>query len=312
MNIFKKRGRSPEEQVQLWKKRFIILSVLFVLFISGAGFYTYLNYDILAFKHFITQNYIYKDTLDQLYSQELKRDAGGKYYSYFDDIVVSLVTKRIRELNNDKYTFLYTPEKYESYIQYEKDEAAKSEIKPLNDDTLYFHITNFTIDSENFVKSNMPLMKKYKYLIMDFRDNPGGDSYVMNRLADLFLPKGSILSTDRMRITDWTYKAKSNKDLKYQKIIILQNKNSASASENFITALKDNLDNVTLMGEKSFGKGIGQFTLPLRRGFAVKATTLLWFTPRGMNIQGNGINPDIYYTEKDILEYAQTLCTEPG
>ena len=123
-----------------------------------------------------------------------------KYYAYFDNVVVSLVTKRIRELNNDKYTYLYTPEKYDSYIEYEKEEAAKSEIKPLNDQTVYFHITNFTTHSENFVKNNITLLKNHENIIMDFRDNPGGDSYVMNRLADLFLPKGSILSTDRMRI----------------------------------------------------------------------------------------------------------------
>ena len=71
-----------------------------------------------------------------------------------------------------------------------------------------------------------------------------------------------------------------------------------------IAALKDNLPNVTLIGEKTFGKGIGQYTLPLKRGFAVKATILQWFTPKGLNIQGNGIEPDIVHTEGDMLEAA--------
>jgi C-terminal peptidase prc len=308
MKIFiKKKVFTVEEQLKRCKRKLITVSVIFLGFIAGTGILTYMNYDYLAFKYFISQHYIYKDTLNELYSQELKQSVNGKYYSYFDNIVVSLVTKRIRELNNDKYTYLYTPESYKSYIRYEKEEAAKSEIKPLNESTIYFHITNFSADTEKFVRSNISLLKKYENIVMDFRNNPGGDTYVMNRIAEMFLPKGAIFSTDRMRITDWTYKAKSNDDLNFSKIIILQNRNSASASENFISALKDNLDNVTLVGEKTFGKGIGQFTLPLRRGYAVKATTLLWFTPKGINIQGNGINPDIIYTKPDIIEYAQTI-----
>jgi C-terminal processing protease CtpA/Prc len=61
---------------------------------------------------------------------------------------------------------------------------------------------------------------------------------------------------------------------------------------------------VELIGSETFGKGIGQFTLPLRRGYAVKATILQWFTPAGINIQGDGIDPDIEYTGEDIIEFA--------
>ena len=58
------------------------------------------------------------------------------------------------------------------------------------------------------------------------------------------------------------------------------------------------------IGTRTFGKGIGQFTLDLRRGYAVKATILKWYTPKGINIQGNGIEPDIEYTEEDIIQFA--------
>jgi C-terminal processing protease CtpA/Prc len=107
-----------------------------------------------------------------------------------------------------------------------------------------------------------------------------------------------------MRFFSKTFKAKKDKVLSNKNIIILQDKNTASASENFIAGLKDNLENVLLIGNKTFGKGIGQFTMPLKRGFAVKATTMLWYTPDGINIQGEGISPDIYYNQEDIVDFA--------
>jgi hypothetical protein len=86
------------------------LLAFFITFISIIAFYIYLNYDYLVFKHFISQHYIYTESLDKLYESQLNRDVDGKYYKYFDYIVVSSVTEKIREINNDKYTYLYTPE----------------------------------------------------------------------------------------------------------------------------------------------------------------------------------------------------------
>jgi len=299
-----KRKLTVEEQLRKLKKRFYIVFGILIAIILLLGFYIFHNYDYLAFKHFITRFYIYTDTLDELYRKELKRDVKGRYSSYFDDMVISIVTRRIREENNDRYTYLYTPEHYKEYQEEEKVEALQSEIKVLNAKTVYLHITNFSKYTEKFVKDNIEQLKKYPELIIDLRDNYGGDIDAMVRISDLFLPKGSTIATDKMRIFDWVYKAKKDKILSYDKIIILQNSNTASASENMVAALKDNLDNVTLIGGKTFGKGIGQYTLPLKRGFAVKATMLMWYTPKDVNIQGNGIEPDIAYAGEDAVEFA--------
>ncbi|HHW48094.1 MAG TPA: hypothetical protein GXX14_05690 [Clostridiaceae bacterium] len=299
-----------EEQLKRYKRRFRILLALFVLLIAAVGFYIYLNFDYLVFKHFISHHYIYTDTLDQLYKEELKRDVKGSYFSYFDNMVISVVTRQIRSINNERYTYLYTPESYKQTKIEEKEEAAQSEIKVLNDSTIYMRITNFSKYTKKFVYDNVDQLKKYPYLIIDLRDNYGGDIPAMADISDLFIPKGSTIATDKMRMFNWVYKAKKDKILDFKKIIILQNKNTASASENMIAALKDNLDNVTLIGETTFGKGIGQFTMPLKRGFAVKATTLLWFTPSGENIQGKGIKPDIYYAGDDFINYALLKLTE--
>ncbi len=304
----KNKNLTPEELVKKYKRKFSILLVVFLLFLSGTGFYIYLSYDYLAFKHFIAQHYIYTQALDQLYLKELKRDVKGKYFTYFDDVVISVVTERIRELNNDRYTYLYIPEQYERYKQEEKAEAEKSEIKVLDQDTVYLHITNFSKYTDAFVQQNVEQLKKYPYLVLDLRNNLGGDIEAMNHISELFLPKGSTITVDKLRIFDWTAKTGKNPRLSYKKIAILQNKNSASASECLIGALKDNLDNVTLIGEPTFGKGIGQYTLPLKKGFAVKATTMLWYTPKGVNIHGKGFPPDIAYAQEDIVQFAlQTI-----
>ncbi len=298
-----KKKLTPDQQLKKYKKKFRILLSLFIMFLSAVGIYFYLNYDYLVFKHFITGHYIYTEALDSLYSQELKRDVKGKYYNYFDNVVISTVTKAIREVNNDKYTYLYIPERLEEYKRQEKEEASESEIRKLNEKTVYLKLTNYSKYTFKFIKDNIDKLK-YKNIIIDLRDNPGGDISVMAKISDYFLPDNSIIAVDKLRFFNWTYKAKRKQILEFDNIVILQNVNSASSSENMIAALNDNLDNVTLIGEKTFGKGIGQYTLSLKKGFAVKATILRWFTPDGINIHGNGIDPDVVFYGDGILEKA--------
>jgi len=308
--FFRKRREKIElstgEQLKKFKKRFYILLTVFIVFTVSVACYIYLNYDYLVFKHFIAQHYIYTDALDTLYEDYLKMDINGRYYRYFDYIVIASVTEKIRQINQDRYTYLYTPEQYTRYKAEEKEEAEESEFKILDDKTCYIKITNFSKYTWEFMKSHIQEMQKYPNLIMDLRSNSGGLINSMNKMAELFLPKGSIIAIDRMRLFSKTYKSKNSSPIKPEKIIILQDKNTASASEGFIAALKDNLDNVTLIGETTYGKGIGQFTMPLKNGFAVKATTMLWYTPKNVNIHKKGIEPDIFYNGEDIIEFARS------
>ncbi|NLM13062.1 MAG: hypothetical protein GX209_04880 [Epulopiscium sp.] len=297
---------SMDQKYQKLKRKYYILLFLFILFICGTSYYLYLNYDYFAFKHLISQNYIYTETLDELYQKELNRDVKGEYYKHFDNLIMSIVTKEIRELNNDKYTYQYLPENYKKTKEEEKDEAKKSYIEEISNDIVYLKLTNFSKYTEDFMKKQIKTLKNYPNIIIDLRDNRGGDIFALYYMSDLFLPKSQTIAYDITR-SKWftrTIKSKRKQVLQYNNIIILQNGNTASSSEGFISALKDNLDNVILIGENSFGKGIGQFTLPLKKGFAIKATTLLWNTPKNINIQGVGIKPDIEYTKEDIIDYA--------
>jgi len=300
----KKKNLTLEQQLAIYKKRFTFVSILSFVIIALLLFYIYLNYNFLAFKHLISNHYMYTKTLDDLFRKELGIDANGKYYLYFDNLAISIITKRIREENNDRYTYLYTPQALKKSMQEEKEDALKSELKILNEKTVYMRLTNFSKYTKDFVLNNIAILQKHPFIIIDLRDNYGGDVFAMAAMADVFLPKGKIIAVDRMRMFNWTYKSKKDQKLKFNKIIILQNKNTASAAENFTVSLKDNLENVLTIGEKTFGKGIGQFTLPLRQGYAVKATVMKWFSPKNYNIHGVGIAPDIFYTGEDIIDFS--------
>ena len=279
----------------------IALTILFGLLL---GLLIYTNFDYLAFKYLITQKYIYTDTLDTVFDKYLKMDPEGKYFRDFDDLVISLSTMGITFENKDKYTYLYIPEAYEAYKTYTKDKGLQTETKVINDSTVYLCLTNFSKYSLDMIKENMDVLTSRKNIIIDLRNNGGGRVDIMRKTASYFLPKNAVIAKVQYRNRTKLTKSRNKQTLQYDHIIILQNGSTASASENLIAALKDNLNNVTLVGENTFGKGIGQLTIPLKDGYAVKATTLLWYSPKGNDIHLKGIAPDIEYTEQDTLEYA--------
>ena len=93
-----------------------------------------------------------------------------------------------------------------------------------------------------------------------------------------------------------SYKSKTDVYRKFDKIVILINGSSASASEILTLALKENID-AKVVGVKSFGKGTVQETRSLSSGAMVKYTTSYWLSPNGNSINKIGIKPD--YEEKD-------------
>ncbi len=128
-------------------------------------------------------------------------------------------------------------------------------------------------------------------LVIDLRDNPGGLLDVTCDMLDRMLPKGVIVYTldknGKKVVEESTDKEKFSKP-----VAILVNGNSASASEVFSGAMRD-YDAATLIGTKTFGKGIVQSIVPLGDGSAIKVTVSKYYTPDGIDIHGTGIEPDI-------------------
>ncbi|MEN6462319.1 MAG: S41 family peptidase [Syntrophomonas sp.] len=131
--------------------------------------------------------------------------------------------------------------------------------------------------------------KQVKGLILDLRDNGGGDFDAALSIASIFLDGQEIVSVADARGNKTVHKATSGKvDLP---LVVLVNGNSASASEILAGALQDN-KRAVLVGQQTYGKGLVQTLYPLGNGGALKLTTQKYFTPKGTDINKIGIHPD--------------------
>lgn len=143
--------------------------------------------------------------------------------------------------------------------------------------------------------------EKIKGLVIDLRDNGGGSLESAINMLNRLLPKGDLITEKSKKEGDKTYHSDDKES--YQKpIVVLINENSASASEVFAGTLKTR-GAATLVGTKSFGKGIVQTVFSLKRscGGGIKLTTAKYYLPNGECIHKKGITPDetIEYEKKD-------------
>ena len=162
----------------------------------------------------------------------------------------------------------------------------------LEGDVGFIQITEFSESTmEQFEEALASLQGEgMKSMIVDLRDNPGGVLQTVCEMLDKLLPKGLIVYTEDKYGNRSDYE--SDEACMDIPMAVLINGNSASASEIFAGAVKD-YEYGTLIGTKTFGKGIVQTIIPLSDGSAVKVTMAKYFTPKGNYIHGVGIEPDI-------------------
>jgi len=133
-------------------------------------------------------------------------------------------------------------------------------------------------------------------LVLDLRNNPGGYIYAAEKLVDEFLEDDKLILITRNKSGEENRSYATRKgDFEKGKVYVLINENSASASEIVAGALQDN-DKGTIIGRRSFGKGLVQREMALGDGSAVRLTIARYYTPTGRSIQkpyGNG-NGDYY------------------
>ncbi len=168
-------------------------------------------------------------------------------------------------------------------------------IKPamLGDEIGYIRITTFDMQTARDFKDAYSALKNkdMKGLVIDLRYNPGGMITSTVEISDLFLDEGIVTYT-KTKSGEVEY-FKSDKDMEDIPIVLLINEGSASASEIMAGAMKDT-QRATLIGTKTFGKGIVQKVQRFgTEGEGIKMTVSEYFTPAGVNIHGIGIEPDI-------------------
>ncbi len=172
------------------------------------------------------------------------------------------------------------------------------ETKVLENNIGYIQISTFDDGCFNEFeqKYNEIKSKNIKSLIIDLRNNGGGIVEEATNIADMFTEKGEtlLITTEKGNKEEIT-KAKKDK-LIDMPIVILVNENTASASEILTAAIKENVENVNVVGTKTYGKGVIQSIFTLKDGSGIKLTTNEYYTPKHNTINKVGISPDYEVT----------------
>ncbi len=176
----------------------------------------------------------------------------------------------------------------------------------LTDTIGYIHLVTFHGTCVDETKEAIAELRKQgmKQLVFDLRDNLGGSLYDALDIADMFLPKDYIITTLRSRTGEVTEYKTEDQGID-MRMVLLVNEMSASASELVAGAWKD-YDAAYLIGTKTYGKGIVQsfFKVSETDGW-LKITTEAYYTPNGVCVQDDGIEPDMTVTlSEEAMQYS--------
>ncbi|MFA4884360.1 MAG: S41 family peptidase [Desulfotomaculaceae bacterium] len=156
----------------------------------------------------------------------------------------------------------------------------------------YIIISQFTERTAEEMKGTLNRLQgeNIKGLILDLRDNPGGELGASVNVSKYFIPKGPIVFIDYRVGKDQEFSSEGR--TVELPLVVLINGGSASASEILAGAVKDTGAG-TLVGTKTFGKGIVQTVFPLNNGAGLKLTTARYLTPNKNDINQKGVEPDV-------------------
>lgn len=176
----------------------------------------------------------------------------------------------------------------------------------LTEDMAYIKVNRFAESTFKEFKTALNHLQKLgaQKLTLDLRDNPGGYLGVAEQMADEFLKDGKLIlfTKNKKGQIDSTYATKKG-TFEDKPIYVLINERSASASEIIAGALQDN-DIGTIVGRRSFGKGLVQREMELGDGSAVRLTIARYYTPTGRSIQKDYTKGNKDYYQKFTDRYA--------
>jgi hypothetical protein len=209
--------------------------------------------------------------------------------------------------------------RYTDYVEEEGSGGGGGEPGPVIDDdnayyysdsTVYIYIPEFSNDAEDFFKTYLYALSRYRNIIIDLRYNPGGYLRTVSYMLGEILPAGTEYIKIRMRqynektrsgvtVEENSKTANPRPNLRGKNIAVLMNRYSASASEMLAAGLKDGLRDkgakMYLIGEKSYGKGIGQVTAGRdgrRKELRITLMEISGITERTGEYHRVGIEPD--------------------
>jgi len=177
----------------------------------------------------------------------------------------------------------------------------------------YLDLNSFGNDTPEEFEEEVNLLKDQNVdsWIVDLRDNGGGYLSSALDLAGYFIgPDVAVRIKDRSG-TLYPYEVKDPGWRMNQRIIVLINENSASASEILAAALKDH-EKAVLVGTTTYGKGTVQSLFPLENGGVLKMTVDHFYSPLGHEIDKVGVSPDVVIQNTDSLKAAELMLSDPA
>ncbi len=181
--------------------------------------------------------------------------------------------------------------------------------KMLDDREGYIRISNFSENTGQEFKAKLNELEQQgmKGFILDLRQNPGGLITSCVEIAQEIVPAGTIVSVIKRDGEKEVYT--SNLQQAKFPIVVLIDKNSASASELLSGALQDTKA-ALIVGQKSYGKGSVQTVIPMFQDDGLKLTIAKYYTPKGRSIDGTGIAPDVEVELETPLPVSRELATD--
>lgn len=169
-------------------------------------------------------------------------------------------------------------------------------------DVGYIHLNSFDDDSHVEMRNHIDKMGDIKGLVVDLRNNPGGLLTTAVETLEMFIDEGKLIEIRYKDEKNTTTFSASGKQLYKMPLVVLVNGNSASASEIFAAAIKDNHRGICV-GTTTYGKGSVQRLYSLGNDTGLSLTIARFFSPAGNEINKVGVTPDI---EVNIAESYRT------
>lgn len=251
--------------------------------------------------NFVKENYLYLDKVvdfDQKSATFLEKQEITllDIYNFLESV----------RLKDDNFTFFIFDEYYDMML--EEDLNNKLEYKTLSDNIQYIKIDSFTIGIDEQFKSVLKKLPnpQEQTLVIDLRDNPGGLATTANRMLDFLLPECVISSmVDR---TGEIFSYDSDKNLiSFKHIYIFVNEESASSSELLTLALKTYLDNVTVIGRPTLGKGVSQKAFESKKNKYMIFLVDAYWNVNEISVSNQKIQPDIKIKGNELSHYTDAM-----
>jgi len=210
------------------------------------------------------------------------------------DFKISEVSDRLKGIPQTKLKLVierpYANEKIEKELVREEIKINSVPYFGLVDDEIgYIRVTKFTPDVASQVKEALRELKadhQITSLVLDLRNNPGGLLIEAPKMCNVFVEKGEEIVSTKGKINTWNQTLKTTSSAYDTEIplVVLVSRGSASAAEIVAGALQD-LDRAVILGQRTFGKGLVQTTLPLSYNSQLKVTTAKYYIPSGRCVQ---------------------------